>query len=159
MTNLLTSETRIFEEFKSLNYAEQLKKLETMTLDKNVSGPLIQQCREHLNAFFDPFEGRYGTRIIKNGQIIRESKNLRGMLDYARVSPVVKIETIQTGICNGSLRVIYADGAESRANFASYHVMIDFVRNRRSWRTAKWDKNGFPDVGYLTKPGIIAGGI
>lgn len=99
-----------------------------------------------------------GTNIIKNGQIIRTSKNLRGMRDYARVSPVVRIEScpINNDTC-GTMRVLYADGAESRANFRSYHVMIDFIRNRRTWRSAKHIIQG-PDVGYLTKPGVIAGG-
>ena len=106
----------------------------------------------------------YGTNIIKDGRIIRTSKNLRAMRDYARVSQVVRIESCDIGApdpahnCrpNGTVRVIYADGAESRANFASYHIMIDWVRNRRSWRNAQHIMQG-PDVGYLTKPGIIAG--
>ena len=106
----------------------------------------------------------YGTNIIKAGRIIRTSKNLRAMRDYARVSPVVRIESCDVGAMqpdgcryNGTVRVMYADGAESRANFTSYHVMIDWIRNRRSWRSAKHIMQG-PDVGYLTKPGIIAGG-
>lgn len=98
------------------------------------------------------------TNIIKNGQIIRTSKNLRGMRDYARVSPVVRIESspVLGHDVRGTFRVIYADGAESRANFASYNIMIDFIRNRRTWRSAKHVMQG-PDMGYLTKPGIIAG--
>lgn len=97
------------------------------------------------------------TNIIKNGQIIRASKNLRGMRDYARVSPVARIETCDIGPDKrlGTLRVIYRDGAECRANFASYHIMIDFVRNRRSWRGAFHAMQG-PDIGYLTSPGVIA---
>lgn len=95
--------------------------------------------------------------IEKNGQIIRTSRNLRGMRDYARVSPVSHIELTPFGICNGRLRVIYRDGAECKANFASFHIMVDFVRNRRSWRGAEIVNYG-EDVGYLTRPGIIAGG-
>ena len=107
----------------------------------------------------------HGTNIIKAGQIIRTSRNLRGMLDYARVSPVTRIESCDVGAmgkdgtrCSGTVRVIYADGAESRANFASYHVMIDWLRNRRTWRNAKHAMQG-PDVGYLTIPGVIAGTV
>ena len=98
----------------------------------------------------------FGTSIIRGGQIIRTSRNLRGMLDYARISPVVRIETTPQGKVSGALRVFYADGAESKAFFRSYGIMIDFVRNRRSWRTAQRVMYG-PDVGYLTKPGTIAG--
>lgn len=99
------------------------------------------------------------TRIISaTGAILRTSKNLRGMRDYARVSPVARIYTEQdpSNPVRGVLRVTYADRCESVASFASYHIMIDFVRNRRTWRNAYWVKNG-PDMGYLTKPGIIAG--
>lgn len=105
----------------------------------------------------------HGTNIIKGGCIIRTSKNLRAMRDYARVSPVVRIESCDIGAMqpdgtrySGTVRVIYADGAESRANFASYHIMIDWIRNRRAWRGAAHVMQG-PDMGYLTKPGIIAG--
>lgn len=100
---------------------------------------------------------QHATNIIKDGRIIRKSKNLRAMLDYARVSPVVRIEScpINNDVC-GTVRVIYADGAESRGNFRSYHIMIDWLRNRRTWRSAKHIMQG-PDMGYLTKPGIIPG--
>lgn len=99
----------------------------------------------------------YGTNIIKDGKIIRTSKNLRAMRDYARVSPVVRIDSspINDSHC-GTMRVIYADSAESLAYFRSYHIMIDFIRNRRSWRGAEHIMHG-PDMGYFTKPGIIAG--
>ena len=105
----------------------------------------------------------HGTNIIKDGKIIHKSKNLRAMRDYARVSPVVRIESCDIGAMqpdgcrySGTVRVIYEDGAESRANFASYHIMVDWIRDRRTWRNAKHVMQG-PDVGYLTKPGIIAG--
>ncbi|CAB5144595.1 hypothetical protein UFOVP147_21 [uncultured Caudovirales phage] len=94
--------------------------------------------------------------IEKNGQIIRTSRNLRGLRDYARVSPVARVELTPQGVCNGRLRVLYRDGASTSANFASFHIMVDFVRNRRSWRGAEIVNYG-EDVGYLTKPGIIAG--
>jgi hypothetical protein len=91
--------------------------------------------------------------------IIRSSRNLRGMRDYARVSPVAKIETSRDSSNNvrGVLRVTYANGCYSIASFGSYHIMIDFVRNRRSWRSAKHILKN-ENIGYLTKPGIIVGG-
>ena len=98
----------------------------------------------------------FGTNIVKNGVIIRTSKNLRGMRDYARLSPAARVECTPQGKVNGALRVLYADGAESKAHFASYHIMIDFVRNRRSWRSAEIVIYG-DNMGYFTKPGIIAG--
>ena len=101
----------------------------------------------------------YGTYVIdKNENTIRHSKNLRGMLDYARVSPAVKIETRNTpeNTKCGLLRVTYANGCYSIADFCSYHIMIDWVRNRRSWRNASHVMHG-ENIGYLTKPGIIGG--
>jgi hypothetical protein len=104
-----------------------------------------------------------GTNIIKCGRIIRTSRNLRGIVDYARVSPVARIESCDIGAMqpegtrySGTVRILFKDGAESRANFRSYHIMIDWIRNRRSWRGAKHVMQG-PDMGYLSKPGIIAG--
>lgn len=97
----------------------------------------------------------FGTSIIKEGRTIRKSQNLRGMLDYARVSPVVRVESSRVGKVSGVLHVVYKDGAESSAKFRSYHIMIDFIRNRRTWKTALHIMHG-GDVGYLTKPGIIA---
>lgn len=101
----------------------------------------------------------YGTMIhTPDGFTIRTSKNLRGMRDYARVSPVaiVKTERDPANNVRGVLRVQYANGNYSIASFASYHIMVDFLRNRRSWRSAKHVMKN-EDMGYLTKPGTIAG--
>ena len=93
-------------------------------------------------------------------RIVSRSRNLRGMRDYARVSPVVRVECRKCDgrpwRVGGTLRVTYADGATCETEFASYNIMVDFVRKRRSWRGADFrylDGN----VGYLTSPGIIAG--
>lgn len=99
------------------------------------------------------------TRIFSpSGSILRTSKNLRGMRDYARVSPVAKIETMRdrANTARGVLRVTYSNGCYSIASFASYHIMIDFVRNRRTWRGAVHTMHN-ENMGYLTKPGTIAG--
>lgn len=93
----------------------------------------------------------HGTMVhTPDGFTIRKSRNLRGMRDYARVSPVTKIETRKDG-ARGILRVEYANGNYSIASFCSYHIMIDWVRNRRSWRHAIHTMHD-EDVGYLTKP-------
>ena len=94
--------------------------------------------------------------IIKGGMIIRTSKNLRGIIDYARVSPVARIESCPIGAVSGTMRVLYEDGADTRANFNSYHIMIDWIRQRKSWKDAKHVMQG-EDSGYITKPGVIAG--
>jgi hypothetical protein len=96
--------------------------------------------------------------IVKNGEVIRTSKNLRGMRDYARVSPVIGIVTQRDpeNKVRGILTVTYANGAHCKASFASHEIMIDFVRARRTGRHAGITHlDG--DMGYYTKPGIIAG--
>ena len=103
------------------------------------------------------------TNIIKGGQIIRKSKNLRGMLEYARLSPVVRIEACDIGPfedanqrlrSQGTMLVLYRDGATCRANFESYRVMLAWVRKRRSWRgamlSARDNDNG---MGFVQKLG------
>lgn len=99
------------------------------------------------------------TRVFRaDGAIVRTSKNLRGMRDYARVSPVAKVQTEKdpNNAHRGLLRVTYVDGCYSIASFASHGIMIDWVRNRRSWRGAEFIHKD-RDFGYLTKPGQIAG--
>ena len=98
----------------------------------------------------------FATRIEKNGQILKTSRNLRGILDYARISYPKRIELTPQNKCNGRLRVIFSDGASTSAHFASYHVMVDWVRNRRSWRGCETIFYG-DKIGYLTDPGIIGG--
>lgn len=61
-----------------------------------------------------------GTSIVLNGKIIHNSRNLSAMKDYARISPVKRVECTPQGAVNGALRVIYNDGAESKALFRSY---------------------------------------
>lgn len=98
----------------------------------------------------------YGANIDKNGQILHRSKNLRGMRDYARIAPVSRVELTPQGKVKGMVRVIYEDGATSSAHFKSYRIAVDWVRNRRSWQNADIIFYG-GNIGYLTKPGIIAG--
>lgn len=102
----------------------------------------------------------YGTQVtMPDGRVVASSHNLRGMRDYARKSAVVQVLAWrdESNPVRGMLRVTYANGAQCKASFASYHIMVDFVRNRRSWRGAQITYvNG--NVGYLTKPGLIAGG-
>lgn len=99
---------------------------------------------------------QYAISIEKNAKIIRTSQNLRGILDYARISKPARIELTPQGKYNGRLRVIYKDGATTSAHFVSYHIMVDWVRNRRSWHGVEIVLYG-ENIGYLTKPGIIAG--
>jgi hypothetical protein len=77
------------------------------------------------------------TQIIKAGRIVAKSKNLRGLLDYARKHAVTRIETIALPSDQGSMRVFFKDGAECRANFNSFKVMTNWIKARRSWANAE----------------------
>ena len=83
---------------------------------------------------------QYGTEVSLGGRIIRRSKNLRGMRDYARVARVVRVfaNPCPKNPYNGKLQVVYANGAVSCAHFADYACMLEWLCNRRTWRTAKW---------------------
>ena len=92
------------------------------------------------------------------GQLIRTSKNLRGMRDYARVSAVARVCTRRDENLpgRGVLIVEYANGATCTAGFTCFEIMIDFVRNRRTWKNAKFH-HADGNLGYLTRPAICHG--
>lgn len=98
------------------------------------------------------------TYVTHGGLTVAKSHSLRGLLEYGRKFAPVKIETRKAPdlpVC-GELRVTYVNGAEGFAFFRSHGIMIDWLRNRRSWRhIATIHHDG--DFGYLTKPGQIAG--
>lgn len=96
--------------------------------------------------------------VKQKGVTVKRSRNLRGLLDYGRISHPVKVETRKCPDLKecGEMRVTYANGAQGFAFFRSHGIMIDWLRGRRSWRAAEFVYlDG--DYGYLTKPGQIAG--
>lgn len=90
------------------------------------------------------------------------SRNLRGLVDYARKYRVVCIitrkEMTADTYARGELRVVFSDGGIGDASFASFEIMIDWVRNRRTWRErGAVVRNIDTPMGYLTQPGTLAG--
>lgn len=80
-------------------------------------------------------------RILKNGEVVSTSKNLRGIFRYR--SPVkaayALTEPDNTGLewptcTRGVLAVAWHDKAESIISFASHKVLVEFLNNRRSWK-------------------------
>lgn len=104
-----------------------------------------------------------GTMIFRDGRPVSYSRNLRGLLEYARrpISPVthatVERDPESGSNVRGRVIVHYADGAATVAYFASYHIAVDWVRNRRTWRRDGVILTIAENTGYLTKPGIIGG--
>jgi len=82
----------------------------------------------------------HGTIVYLRGYEVMQSRNLRAMRDYARVSPVARVETRPNSAnpFNGVLSVTYANGAGCVAHFADYSVLLEWVGNRRTWRNAEW---------------------
>ncbi len=81
---------------------------------------------------------RFSTSIVLAGQVVSTSKNLRGMKDYAKTSPVHRVYAYRDKklSCCGVLEVEYENGATCRAEFASYCVLLEWLYKRRSWRAA-----------------------
>lgn len=82
---------------------------------------------------------QYGTQVFdRDGMLVRTSKNLRGMRDYARVSPVFRVTAypFKANPLRGVLIVEYENGSTCKAGFASYCVLLEWLCNRRSWRAA-----------------------
>ena len=76
-------------------------------------------------------------QIEKNGQVVRQSQNLRGLFEYARQEGVSRIELIKLPDNAGSMRVFFKDGAVTRANFASYSVMHELIKKQKHLKTCE----------------------
>lgn len=73
--------------------------------------------------------------ITLNGRRVSRSKNLRGILAYARTSPVRKV-WVAPFAGQGLLRVKYENGAHSTITFADYAAMSQWVLSRKAWPQA-----------------------
>ncbi len=67
------------------------------------------------------------------GQVIRRSRNLRGIFAHARRTWIEKASASPMQAGQGLLQVTFGDGCTCRTEFASYQVLCDWLRNRRSW--------------------------
>ncbi len=92
------------------------------------------------------------------GEIVMASKNLACIGRYARRSPVAFVVSMKDpdNQCRGLLQVGFLDGCICTASFASYHIMIDWLRGRRMFRNVTHHRM-HADMGYLTKPGLNVG--
>lgn len=73
--------------------------------------------------------------IIRQGKVIHRSRNLRGLLDYARRNSVqaVSINRLPEG---AMLIVRFFNGATCSTAFADCSVCIGWIKARRSWDIA-----------------------
>ena len=84
----------------------------------------------------------YNVLIHKNGATVKRSKNLRGILDYAREEPVVKASVVVDKDGSADIVFTFLDGAKSLVHFASNQVFQGWILKRRSW--------GKPSRKYIT---------
>ncbi len=69
---------------------------------------------------------------IHNGKP-RHSRNLRGILDYARRQPVRLVRMYLSAACVATVDIIYDDESYCTTTFADWRVLRGWVAARRSW--------------------------
>lgn len=67
------------------------------------------------------------------GDCVRTSQNLRGILEHARKVKPVNIVLQKNNDGSGTLRIWFADYSHTFAHFASFSVLRDWVKARRTW--------------------------
>ena len=67
-------------------------------------------------------------------QIIHRSRNLRGILDHVRRVGLDNAWALENRDGTGTLAIAFLDRSYCVTDFASYTVLADWLRARRSWR-------------------------
>lgn len=81
----------------------------------------------------------------KNNKVVSRSKNLRGIRAYAaQKSPVLHVY-LYANAEGGTLQVVFYDGADVIAHFASFQVLQDWVRRWKAAHGALLSVNGKPE--------------
>ena len=68
-----------------------------------------------------------------HGEPVARSRNLRGILTYARRHPVKRASVYAKGEGRAFVVFIFQGDAESRVDFESFTVARQWVAGRRSW--------------------------
>lgn len=89
--------------------------------------------------------------IMLGSKVVARSRNLRGLLDYARKEPPVSAAVNKTPT-GGRLTVFFNDGALCHVEFADYSVACGWIAGRRSWDFIR--AAHFPDYqAFVRHPG------
>lgn len=83
-------------------------------------------------------------QIIKNSRVVSQSKNLRGIVAYARQVKLASIVIQPKPDLSASLAISWVDGATCFTNFASYTVC-------QHWCNKKTIRLGWPIASTLLK--------
>lgn len=71
--------------------------------------------------------------ITLDDQIVSRSRNLRGIMEYARVNPVILMHIVKESDGSGILSIIFYNGAEVNTKFADYNVLKQWAANRLTY--------------------------
>lgn len=76
-------------------------------------------------------------------RVVATSRNLRGLLTYARKSPVTRVDLYENrpgATWGAQFGVTFADGASSISDFAQFSILVNWVETRKKlskrWRGA-----------------------
>lgn len=75
-------------------------------------------------------------------RIVRTSRNLRGILDHARRTPVRQVNVCDAIDGGALITVFYSNGDHCTTDFASRSVCEQWVKSRRSWGLVARDVTG-----------------
>ena len=71
--------------------------------------------------------------IYKDGKTVSRSKNLQGILAYARKHGIAAMSVIRSLTTGATLLVNFKDGASTYCDFADYNLLIKWLSERKSW--------------------------
>lgn len=88
--------------------------------------------------------------IYHKGQAVKRSKNLRGIIEYARQTSDVAEITVErlTNPDKGTfypVTFIFRNGAECSVDWADWRVLVRWIKARRSWDTSVIIYRGLPE--------------
>ena len=75
----------------------------------------------------------FSVHIVLQGEIISSSKNLRGVLTYARKHGVTSLGFCMTSDYGADIAFSFGNGARCQVHFQSFNVCQRWVRARKSW--------------------------
>lgn len=77
--------------------------------------------------------------VIKlHGKVASKSRNLLGVFDYGRRHGIHSVLINQLWRSSGGrLQIRFDNGAITSTEFASYNVLVNFVKSRRTWPEAR----------------------
>lgn len=74
----------------------------------------------------------------RNGQVVSQSKNLRGILDYTRKHPLRNVFASELPKGRGHLRLIWNHGEICNTEFESFTALLTWLESRKSWNGVRY---------------------